>query len=75
MGIFTEDVKYLTDLFRQKELNIPTLSFGALFGEPATPPFFVFQLICVAVWVSDKSWYYIPLTLFMLVVFECPLVW
>ena len=55
--------------------NIPIPAFGALFEEHATAPFFVFKILCVALWCRRILVLQSLFTLFILIMFECTVVW
>ncbi|KAH9975290.1 ATPase [Lactifluus volemus] len=61
VALNTSVVPALQSMYGKNEFNIPIPSFSSLFAEHATAPFFY--------------WYYSLFTLFMLVVFECTVVW
>ncbi|PWN92733.1 putative SPF1-P-type ATPase [Acaromyces ingoldii] len=69
-----KDVDVALGTFGPNNFDIPKPTFVDLFIEHAVAPFFVFQIFCVGLWMLDEYWYYSLFTLFMLIVFECTVV-
>lgn len=73
-GVSATDLQSLKSTYGANECHIPIPKFTELFAEHTVAPFFVFQMFCVALWMLDEYWYYSLFTAFMLVVFECTVV-
>eukprot|EP00922_Rhytidocystis_sp_ex-Travisia-forbesii_P010197 GHVS01014936.1.p1 GENE.GHVS01014936.1~~GHVS01014936.1.p1 ORF type:complete len:912 (-),score=250.18 GHVS01014936.1:178-2913(-) len=60
--------------YGQNDYDMPMPKFMDLFKEHAVSPFFVFQLLCVGLWMLDDYWRYGVVTLLMLAMLEVQLV-
>ena len=74
-GLSSSSIANLLSLYGKNTFNIPIPAFGALSAEHSTAPFFVPQTFCVALRCLDEHWDYSLFTLFMLIMFECTVVW
>eukprot|EP00921_Rhytidocystis_pertsovi_P002401 GHVQ01004101.1.p1 GENE.GHVQ01004101.1~~GHVQ01004101.1.p1 ORF type:complete len:1226 (+),score=142.92 GHVQ01004101.1:65-3742(+) len=67
-------VKECERLYGRNQYDIPMAEFRELLKEHAVSPFFVFQVVCVTLWVLDDYWQYGIVTLLLLFFLECQLV-
>ena len=67
-------IQFLKEVFGRNSLVIPIPSFISLMKEHVIAPFFVFQLVCVGLWILDTYWYHSLMTLAMLLIFEATVV-
>ncbi|KAJ4459141.1 ion-transporting P-type ATPase [Paratrimastix pyriformis] len=61
-------------MWGKNEFDIPMPTFWDLFQEHLMAPFFLFQMLCVFLWLFDEYWHYSLLTLVVLVAFEATVV-
>ncbi|KZW01434.1 hypothetical protein EXIGLDRAFT_760924 [Exidia glandulosa HHB12029] len=66
------DVPTSHNLYGRNTFDIPIPTFTALFARHVVAPFL--QVFCVGMWMLDEYRHYSLFTLFMLVVFECTVV-
>lgn len=73
---FTSDADVLAaiDIWGTNTVDVPVPHFMDMLKEQMLAPFFCFQVFCVLLWCMDAYWYYSLFTLFMLVMFECTVV-
>ena len=57
-------------LFGLNTYNVPEPDIYALLQVNFSSPFFLFQMVCVLLWLMDDYWYYSLVTAFMLVFLE-----
>lgn len=68
------DVLAAIDIWGTNTVDVPVPHFMDMLKEQMLAPFFCFQVFCVLLWCMDAYWYYSLFTLFMLVMFECTVV-
>lgn len=72
-GHTTQSLTTTTNIYSNNDLTITLPPFMELLKHQLVAPFFLFQLVCVALWCLDEYWYYAIFTLFTLVMFESTL--
>jgi cation-transporting ATPase 13A1 len=69
-----EPFKAAVNRWGLNRFDIPLPTFADLYIEQATAPFFVFQVLCVLLWMLDEYWSYSVFTLVLLLIFESTVV-
>ncbi|KNC47416.1 endoplasmic reticulum Ca-transporting P-type ATPase [Thecamonas trahens ATCC 50062] len=58
------------EMYGGNSFDVPSRTFKDMYIEHALAPFFVFQIMCVLLWLLDEYWHYALLTLVMLLFLE-----
>uniref|UniRef100_A0A0G4GNG0 Cation-transporting P-type ATPase N-terminal domain-containing protein n=1 Tax=Chromera velia CCMP2878 TaxID=1169474 RepID=A0A0G4GNG0_9ALVE len=73
-GLSDKEAEIARGRFGPNDFAIPVPECLDLFKEHAVAPFFVFQMLCVVLWLMDEYWYYSIMTAVLLIFMEIQLV-